>query len=264
MSELTQFAKHVQQCRQQWEEMQARAVEAASLADGSSSNIEDVHMALVGLRTTIAGSLASTAEKLKLKMSQVDPVSGQKRYGPSSVAKLSEACEKLQLLLDAVEPVYQQLDARHAEWKASSSTESAVTAHRAEEEIKVTGPVTIFHAPEIAGDDSGNSEEAQRLRKEAEEAREHHQAERQRWRLLAEKTQYSLHNFIDELCKLAYRSDLVDKFAEVLYDDCKRTNTSAKEVLRFAVGILDRIIGRPDDLQARRLRLSHPVIWVSG
>ncbi len=65
-----------------------------------------------------------------------------------------------------------------------------------------------------------------------------------------------------ELHKLLYSSNDVEYYIELLQQSChEQQQESAKTILSFVISLLDRIISRPDDIQARKLRITHPTIW---
>lgn len=72
-----------------------------------------------------------------------------------------------------------------------------------------------------------------------------------------------LENLSLALSRIAYSKPAIERFVEAVRAHCSSHNRSAKETLRLVVDIIDRIRGRPDDIQARKLRVLNATIWVS-
>lgn len=65
------------------------------------------------------------------------------------------------------------------------------------------------------------------------------------------------------------QDDVLNEHLHHVRDFCQPTNPAnvqqrtAREVIGMMINILERIIGRPDDSNARKIRLTHPAIQVS-
>lgn len=206
MSELAGFAKQVDQFTLRWADQSDRFNSLST----DDSQLPDVHAKASALLHNAKHELVPLGEKLLTKMSQTDPVTGQKRYGPASVTKLTTSKEKLDAAVAAAEPTFQQIDSMHRIWQEQHPAAAPPAPAAAE----VSQPVVILHEPEDKP--VQETEEMIALRKEAELVRQRQQQERMRLHALAQQVAGCLESVCHAMADLAYRSDEVDRLTDQL------------------------------------------------
>lgn len=148
MSELTKFVKKVEEVSKKWTSLNheiAKEIPDSVLTDCISKFISEHEK----LEKEILDDLQPTAEKLVTKLNQIDPVTGERRYGLQSVQKFSVAHESLNKLVSETTITLAALRKQHEEY---------LSQH-------------IIAEPSIDVVDTASAEEEERRKKEEEENR---------------------------------------------------------------------------------------------
>eukprot|EP01039_Chlorochromonas_danica_P000535 gene535-575_t len=256
MSDLTKFVKQVDGFVISWTEWTQVHHDVHLLSDLKER--EAHYRKGQELLLLARGELSPLGEKLQVKMNQIDPISGQKRYGPTSEAKLAASLTKLSSTLTDAATVSNEID----QFLLTLSHQTIAPHDHEEEELVVNGPVVIKHQQVVEEEKKEEehamelSEEAIALKQAADQVRTQQQAEKNKQKLLADMVEEKLQSLCSSLSStLSYQTIQVERLAESLPADKQR------QVIKLIHTIIERVISRPDDIQLRRVRLTHPLIW---
>jgi hypothetical protein len=183
MSELAKFVKKVEEVSKKWTVLSQGMEKELPVSVWTAKYISEHEK----LEKEVLEELQPTAEKLAIKLNQVDPVTGERRYGLQSVQKFSAAHDSLNKLATDISARLEPLKKQHEEYLAQN-TESTMdvvdtSAIEEEERRKKEEDEKLRLAQEQA-------EAAEEARKRAEEeAFLHEQAEKIRKRKHQEQEQ---------------------------------------------------------------------------
>lgn len=120
MSQLTNFVKKVEQLRLQYVELSNKANQYITIESVSVDELQKILKDSEQLHGSIVADLTPTGEKLAAKLNQIDPITGERRFGQQSVQKFSAAQESLQSITLEIERMIQSIQEKLTEIKPTS------------------------------------------------------------------------------------------------------------------------------------------------
>lgn len=205
----------------------------------------------------VINDINETLMRLVMKVEEVDPITGTKRFGPKSVLRINKMVEVLteqKLLAEQIMPLAIEVNQYFVQPKISA----------AESKILKLDFVTKESVPIMPINNEKDNDDKETIKELAQKANELREIARAKRLHKLEKIERLKQSFQAKVCALnctGAGADAVSKALSAMFEH-SISSQSAADCFKIAISaitaIMDNILAHPDDISLRKLRLNHP------